>query len=65
MADDFYDGEDPFFLVDDRLDAGEKPQSVYDWALKCRKRTKDSVMREQWDEALRYIAEEFPGQVRK
>ena len=64
MSDDFFDGEDPFFLVDDQLDAGEKPQAVYDWALKRSRKVRDSVLREQWEEALRYILEEFPGQVR-
>lgn len=64
MSDAFYDEDDPFFAVCDRLDAGDKPQAVYDWAKKCRSACKDALMREQWDEALRYIKEEHPTAVR-
>lgn len=62
MSKDFYDDEDPYFLVVDRLDAGEKPQSVYAWAKSRRAKTRDKILREQWDEALRFIREENPGQ---
>ena len=48
MADDFFDDQDPFFLASDRLDAGESAK------------VRDKVAREQWDEVLRYIAEEYP-----
>lgn len=64
MSDGFYDEDDPFFAVCDRLDAGERPQAVYDWAKARKARCKDEVMRDQWDEALRYIREENPGKVR-
>lgn len=60
MSDDFYD-DDPFFQVSDRLDAGENPKSVYAWAKSHRAKVRDQILREQWDEALRYIREENPG----
>lgn len=60
MADDFFDDQDPFFLASDRLDAGESPRSVYLWAKASRAKVRDKVAREQWDEMLRYIAEEYP-----
>ena len=61
MADDFFEDDDPYFLVTDRLDAGEAPQKVYAWAKKQQKKVKDAVLRDQWDEALRYIEAENPG----
>ncbi|MGN0072013.1 MAG: hypothetical protein ACI361_09310 [Atopobiaceae bacterium] len=60
MSDDFYD-DDPFFLVSDRLDAGENPKNVYAWAKAQRAKVRDQILREQWAEALRYIREENPG----
>jgi hypothetical protein len=60
MADDFYDDEDPYFLVCDRLDAGEDPRRVYEWAAGRRRRAKGGVQRDQWDEALSYISAEYP-----
>lgn len=60
MADDFYDDDDPFFLVEDRLDAGEPPKKVLAWAQGRLKRAHDEVTRDQWREAIRYIQEEFP-----
>lgn len=61
MADKFFSDEDPYFQVCDRLDAGEKPVTVYDWAQKQRGKARDEVLRDEWDEALRYIREENPG----
>ena len=52
--------EEPYFLVSDRLDAGEAPGKVHAWAAKQQKKAKDQVLRSQWDEALRYIEEEHP-----
>lgn len=60
MADDFFDDDDPYFLVCDRLDAGEDPREVFAWATSRRKRAKDEVQRDQWDEALSYIGAEYP-----
>ncbi len=60
MADDFFEDDDPYFLVTDKLDAGEAPQKVYAWAKKQRGRVKDDVLRDQWDEALHYIEAEYP-----
>lgn len=60
MSDDFFDDEDPFFLVSDKLDAGEKPKSVYAWARKRRSKAKDEVLRDQWDEVLHWIESEHP-----
>lgn len=61
MADDFFEDDDPYFLVTDRLVAGEAPEKVYAWAKKQQKKAKDEVLRDQWDEALRYIEAENPG----
>jgi hypothetical protein len=61
VADDFFEDDDPYFLVTDRLDAGEAPEKVYTWAKKQQKKTKDKVLRDQWDEALHYIEAENPG----
>jgi hypothetical protein len=61
VADDFFEDDDPYFLVTDRLDAGEAPEKVYAWAKKQQKKTKDKVLRDQWDEALHYIEAENPG----
>lgn len=60
MADEFFEDDDPYFLVSDRLDAGEAPGKVHAWAAKQQKKAKDQVLRSQWDEALRYIEEEHP-----
>ncbi|MGI6755029.1 MAG: hypothetical protein ACOX4F_03300 [Atopobiaceae bacterium] len=59
MASDFYDDEDPYFLVCDKLDAGEDPHKVFAWAKTMRSRAHDAIVREQWDEALTYIREEY------
>lgn len=59
MASDFFDDEDPYFLVCDKLDAGENPHSVYAWAKTMHSREHDTVKRDQWDEALTYISEEY------
>lgn len=61
MADGFFEDDDPYFLVTDRLDAGEAPEKVYAWAKKQQKKAKDEVLRDQWMEALRYIEAENPG----
>lgn len=61
MADDFFEDDDPYFLVTDRLVAGEAPEKVYAWAKKQQKKAKDKVLRDQWDEALHYIEAENPG----
>lgn len=61
MADEFFEDDDPYFLVADRLDAGEAPEKVHAWAAKQQKKAKDKVLRSQWEEALRYIEEEHPG----
>lgn len=61
MADDFFEDDDPYFLVTDRLDAGEAPEKVYAWAKKQQKKAKDEVLRDQWMEALRYIEAENLG----
>jgi hypothetical protein len=34
MADEFFEDDDPYFLVSDRLDAGEAPEKVHAWAAK-------------------------------
>ena len=60
MADDFFDDDDPYFLVCDRLDAGEDPREVFAWATSRRKRAKGEVQRDQWGEALSYISAEYP-----
>ncbi len=60
MADEFFEDDDPYFQVADRLDAGEAPGKVHAWAAKQQKKAKDKVLRSQWDEALRYIGEEHP-----
>ena len=60
MADEFFEDDDPYFLVSDRLAAGEAPGKVDAWAAKQQKKAKDQVLRSQWDEALRYIEEEHP-----
>lgn len=60
MADEFFEDDDPYFLVSDRLDAGEAPEKIHAWAAKQQKKAKDKVLRSQWDEALRYIEEEHP-----
>lgn len=60
MADEFFEDDDPYFLVADRLDAGEAPGKVHAWAAKQQKKAKDEVLRSQWDEALRYLEEEYP-----
>lgn len=61
MADKFFSDDEPYYQVCDRLDAGEDPAKVYTWAMRQRGRAKDSVLRDEWDEALRYIREENPG----
>jgi hypothetical protein len=61
MADKFFSDDEPYYQVCDRLDAGEDPAKVYAWAMKQRGRARDSLLRDEWDEALRYIREENPG----
>jgi hypothetical protein len=61
MADKFFSDDEPYYQVCDRLDAGENPAAVYAWAMRQRDRARDSVLRDEWDEALRYIREENPG----
>ena len=63
MSDDFFDDDDPYFMVCDRLDAGEAPRKVHAWAKRMRSKAKDEVLRDQWDEALRYIEAEYPGRL--
>lgn len=41
MADEFFEDDDPYFLVSDRLDAGEAPGKVHAWATKQRRKAKD------------------------
>ena len=61
MADKFFGDDEPYYQVCDRLDAGEDPAKVYAWAMRQRGKTRDAVLRDEWDEALRYIQEENPG----